>query len=94
MGSHSTLQTDDGIPLTPKEGVIIDAEGRPLTQAPNYKDNEQKSSGFKVISFGKLPWPVAAIAVIGLAIFIPILILGALFFLALLIIRTLFRAIT
>jgi hypothetical protein len=91
MGSHTPLQTDDGIPLTPKEGVIIDAEGRPLTQGP---ENEQRSSGFKVISFGQLPWPVAAIAVVGLVVFIPILILGAFFFLALLIIRTLFRAIT
>jgi hypothetical protein len=91
MGSHSTLQTDDGTPLTPKEGVIIDAEGRPLTQA---HEKERQSSGFKVISFGQLPWPIAAIAVVGLAIFIPILILGAFFFLALLIIRILFRAIT
>lgn len=91
MGSQSTLQTDDGIPLTAKEGVIVDEEGRPLTPAP---ENEQRSSGFKVISFGQLPWPVAGIAIIGIAIFIPILILGVLFFVALLIIRTLFRAIT
>jgi hypothetical protein len=89
MGSHSTLLTDDGIPLTPKEGVIVDEEGRPLTP-----EHERKNSGFKVISFGNLPWPIAAVALVGLAIFIPILILGALFFLALLIIRTLFRALT
>jgi hypothetical protein len=91
MGQHSTLKTDDGIPLTPKEGVIVDEEGRPLTPAP---ESERQSSGFKVISFGQLPWPIAGIAMIGLAIFIPILILGALFFLALLVVRTLFRALT
>jgi hypothetical protein len=91
MPSSSPLQTDDGIPLTPKEGVIVDAEGRPLT--PSHEEG-RRSSGFKVISFGQLPWPIAGIALIGLAIFIPILIVGALFFLALLLIRTLFRALT
>jgi hypothetical protein len=89
MGSHSTLQTDDGIPLTPKEGVIVDEEGRPLTL-----DSSHKKSNFKIISFGHLPWPIAAIAIIGLTIFVPLIIMGALFFLALLLIRTLFRAMT
>jgi hypothetical protein len=90
MGSPSHLQTDDGTPLTPKEGVIIDAQGRPLTAEP---EATHKSSGFKVISFGQLPWPIAAIAFVGFAIFIPVLIIGVLLFLALLIVRTLFRAI-
>jgi hypothetical protein len=62
-----TLHADDGTPLKPKEGVVLDTQGRPLTREPL---KSWRSRSFGVVSTGRLSLPV----IIGLAIFIPILV--------------------
>src|SRR5271156_4330766 len=72
------LRADDGTPLTPKEGVVLDDSGRPLTREPLHSHFTSFTSsgtssggtrGFNIVSKGfSLP------LVIGLVIFVPLLI--------------------
>jgi len=64
------LRADDGTPLTPKEGVVLDNSGRPLTREPLQSHfTSSGTRGFTIVSKG-LSLPL----VVGLVIFVPLLI--------------------
>jgi hypothetical protein len=65
------LKADDGTLLKAKEGVVLNDQGRPLTESP-FQFN--KPSGFKIISTGNLSLPMIVLGLVGLGIFIPLLI--------------------
>ncbi len=76
-----SLKADDGTPLQTKEGVVVDAEGHPLTSSPH-----AVNSGVRSFSFS-LPIP----AILGAAIFIPIAFaLGITFFVGIVALLTLY----
>jgi len=64
------LRADDGTPLTIKEGVVLDDNGRPLTREP--LQAQFTSAGPRAFTFVSKGFSLPL--VVGLVIFVPILI--------------------